>query len=385
MIEDRQPIAIGGSVAQRAGYGGHAWAFAQYLLGFRSLGYAPLLIDRLTDEMLGAGPRSASQAQERAIRWLERAMRSLGLDGCWCLLLDDRASAGMPREEALRQLADAPLLLNVMGFVTDEEVLAAVPRRVFLDIDPGFGQMWRELGLADVFRGHDAYVTIAENIGHSDCTVPDCGLEWTTTRPPVALDAWPKVDGGDCFTTVASWRGPFEPVEYRGRRYGVRAHEFRRFADLPRLTAERFEAVLDIDEADRADAELLRDGGWNLLSPADAAGDPASYRSYVQSSRAELMVAKQMYVETRGGWFSDRSACYLASGKPVVAQDTGFSRNYPVGEGLLPFEDLEGAIAAVEEVNSDPRRHADAARAIAEEHLDARKVLATLLDELGVR
>ena len=381
----KTPFPIAGSIAQRAGYGGHAWVFVQYLLGLRSLGYQPLLIDKLTSEMCLDPYGGASEARrQRCIRWLTDVMRAAGLDRSYSLQLDEgQETVGLPRDEVLQRVAQAPALLNVMGFITDEDVLGAAESRVFLDLDPGFGQMWRELGLADVFKGHDAFVTIGENIGESDCTIPTCGLNWITTRPPVSLDQWAPADGGSAFTTVASWRGPFAPIEYNGTTYGLRAHEFRRFADLPRLATKAFEVALDVDSADQRDIDLLQRGGWALVDPTLAAGSTDRYRRYIQASKAEVMIAKQIYVETQSGWFSDRSACYLASGKPVLAQDTGFSRNYPVGKGLVSFRDIEDAAEGVRGICADWEQHSVAARDIAEEYFDARKVLRRLLDDLG--
>jgi hypothetical protein len=277
-------------------------------------------------------------------------------------------------------------MLNVNGFVDDPEVMDGVGLRAYLDIDPGFGQMWRALDLHDMFAGHDAHITIGERIGRPDCTVPTVGLDWITTPQPVVLDEWPIATAADQgrFTSVASWRGPFAPIEYEGVTYGLRVHEFRRFAELPDRSPEKFEVALDIHEAETGDLDLLRANGWLLADPAVEAADPWSYRDYVQRSKGELMIAKGMYVKSRSGWFSDRSICYLASGRPVVAQETGFSDLYPVGEGLLAFDDLDGAQAAVEEVAGDYPRHARAARAIAEEHFESDRVLRRLLQELGV-
>jgi hypothetical protein len=379
-------IAVGGSVAQRVGYGGHAWAFLQYLRGFRLLGYEVVFIDYLAPGMAtDESGRPSPDARARSIRWFAQEMRNAGLEDSSALLLDGNdESVGLSRAEVLERVARSQFLLNVMGFLTDEEILEAAPRRVFLDIDPGFGQMWKELDLADPFHGHDDFVTIAENIGKPDCAIPTCDLSWITTRPPVDLESWRPVRGGEGITTVASWRGPYGPVEYGGRSYGLRVHEFRKFTELPRLTQEPFEVALDIDASDHRDIELLRRGGWRVVDPALAAGSPDHYAQYIQGSKAEVMIAKQMYVETRSGWFSDRSACYLASGKPVLAQDTGFADKYPVGKGLLSFRDLDEAVSGIAEIRSDWEGHSRAARAIAEEHFDSRKVLGRLLSELGV-
>jgi hypothetical protein len=379
-------IVVAGSMAQRAGYGGHAWALLQYLLGLRSLGHEPLFIDQLTDDMTADRLGRRSPARRRAcIRWLTEIMGQAGLEGHYALLLDDgRETVGLSRRRILASVARSAALINVMGFLRDEEILGAAPRRVFLDIDPGFPQMWRELGQHDALRGHDDFVTIAENIGRDGCAIPTCGVRWIATPQPIALNWWPLVAGGSAFTTIGAWRGPYDPVQYQGIRYGLRAHEFRRFADLPQLTEETFEAALEIDGADAQDIELLRESGWLLVEPRRVAGDPRGYRAYIQRSKAEVMIAKGMYVQTWSGWFSDRSICYLASGKPVLAQDTGFASNYPVGEGLLSFSDLDGAVAGVEEICGNPERHSKSARALAEAHFDARRVLGRLLGELGV-
>jgi hypothetical protein len=368
------------------GRGGHEWVFLQYLLGFKGLGYEPLFIDHLTQDMsVDSHGRHSPARRATSVRWLRDVMRRAGLEESYTLLLDDgRETIGLPRRAMLDRVAHSPVLLNVMGFIRDDEVLATARERVFVDIDPGFGQIWRELGLADPFSGHDHFVTIAENIGEPGCGIPTCGLDWLTTRQPVNLDQWPRTDAGARFTTVASWRGPYGPLEFNGRTYGLRAHEFRKFAELPRLTGEPCELALDIDPTDRDDLNVLQSNGWKLVDPCDVAGDGWRYRQYIQRSKAEVMVAKGLYVQTHSGWFSDRSTCYLASGKPVLAQDTGFATNYPVGEGLFAFSDLDEAVGGVEEIRGNLERHSSSARALAEEHFEARKVLGRLLSQLGV-
>ncbi len=320
------------------------------------------------------------------LRYMAEVMERFGLADSWSLSYDGgRDTAGRPRREVVETARGAALLLNVMGYVDDEEVLAAAPLRAFLDIDPGFGQMWQELGLALPIEGHDRYVTVGTRIGEPGCTIPALGLDWVHTLPPVELSEWPALPGGGGrFTSVASWRGPFGPIEYGGRTYGLRVHELRRFAELPARAYAEFELALDIDDADAADRRLLEERGWKLADPRAAAGDPWRYRAYVQASSAELMIAKNLYVDTRSGWFSDRSACYLASGRPVLAQDTGFAGALPCGDGLIAFSTLEEAAAGCDEILSDYPRHSRAARELAEEHLAAGRVLPRLLGELGV-
>jgi hypothetical protein len=231
------------------------------------------------------------------------------------------------------------------------------------------------------------HVTIAENIGLPDCEIPTCGLDWITTRQPVALEQWPfRPDQARDrqYTSVGSWRVGWGTIEYLGETYGQRPHEFRKFFGLPGLVRTSFELALDIDPAETPDLEQLRANGWSLVDPKEKARDPWRYRDYIRSSRAEFGVAQNRVVKMRSGWFSDRSAVYLATGRPVLAQDTGWSRNYPAGEGLLAYRTLEEAVAGVEEIERDYDRHSAAARAIAEEHFDSRKVLTRLLDGLGV-
>jgi hypothetical protein len=371
-------IAIAGCVAQKAHNAGHTWQFLQYLLGFKRLGWEVLLLDSL--EHAGGDPAHTQDG----VDYVADVMREQGLEDAWTVALPAGDRAGRSRAQTLRFLRDADLLLNVMGFLTDETLLSAARRRVFLDTDPGFAQMWHALGLADVLHGHDAHVTIGERIGEPDCEIPTCGLHWITTPQPVVLAAWPRASAPPRrpFTSVASWRGAYDPVDFAGRRYGLRAHEFRRFARLPELTGRAFELALAIHAAEAPDLALLRDSGWSLVSPDDVATTPDDYRRFIAESTAELMIAKGMYVQARSGWFSERSICYLASGRPVVAQDTGLADRHPLGCGLLAFDTLDEAAACVESIASCYRRHADAARALAEDRFDSDKVLSRLLEQL---
>ena len=371
-------IVIAGGVLRRLSVGGHVAVFAQYVQGLRRLGYRTLFVDRLAagEEIGPVGPGRLAAAVDR-------------LGGHeWIAVLDGSGESvlGISREETLRRCRHADALVNVMGYLTDPELLAGPEKRIFLDIDPGFGQMWHELGLADVLSGHDAFVTVGLCLGQTGSAVPTCGVEWIPILPPVVLDQWearpPNRDGP--VTSVVSWRGPFAPIEYEGRTYGLRAHEFRRFGDLPRRNGNRFELALDIDPADEKDAAALRAGGWELVPPAAVSGDTVRYRRFIEGSKAEVMIAKNMYVASHGGWFSDRSACYLATGRPVVAQDTGWSSVLPAGEGLLAFTDVDGAADALADVDRRYDQHCDAARALAEEHFDSDTVLTGLLESAGV-
>jgi hypothetical protein len=345
-MSDAPQMVVAGNVAGREQAGGHLWALAQWALGLRA-----------------AGVRVSVAPEDTA-----RALRPIAA-------FDAPADDGAPGA-----------VLNTMGFLPPEALAVDGPR-VFLDLDPGYPQMWRELGLADLLAGHDRFVTLGANVGRDGCAIPDCGVEWIHTPPPVDLDAWtpaPEHAPSRTFTSVATWRNPYGTVAFDGATYGSRVHEFRQFLELPRLVDAEFELALEIDAAETRDLRALEANGWRLVDPRRAAGTPAAYRDYIRGSRAELCVAQQMYVATRSGWLSDRSVCYLASGKPVLVQDTGLADHYPVGEGLLTFSTLEQAAAGVEAIERDYARHSAAARALAEQHFDARAVLTRLLERLAL-
>lgn len=367
----RRNIVVAGSLAQRAGFGGHAWVFLQYLLGFKRIGWRVLFLDELP-----------ADADARLLREVSSPMERHGLGAEFSIRLGE-VTHGVERREVLARAKSADVFLNVMGYLRDEEILSAARCRTFLDIDPGFGQMWRELGQADVFTGHDKFVTVGLNYGAPDCTAPTCGLPWITSPPPVVLAEWPAqpMPANHVFTSVASWRGPFGPIDFRGRTYGLRVHEFRKFLELPALTGAGFSLALEIHEAETRDLAALREHGWQIANPAEAAGDTERYRAFVQRSAAEFMVAKNLYVDTNGGWFSDRSACYLASGRPVLAQRTGWP--FPEGRGLLGFSTLDEASEGVRAIQADYATHARAARELAEEYFDSDKVLTRLLRSLN--
>jgi hypothetical protein len=377
-------LAVAGSIAQRPRRGGHAWVFLNYLLGLKRLGHEVIFVDRLDAGMLGDPPSTESVARSPQARWLHQVMAGAGLAGEYVLLVPDDEDP-TPRAGLLDRLRQTDLLIDVNGFLGDAELLAAPARTAFLDIDPAIQQMWVDMGLADgLFGSHDLHFTFGENVGKPGCAVPTCGLQWLPTRPPVVLEAWPAAGTGTSFTSVASWRGPYGSIEYEGETYGLRVHEFRRFVGLPGRIESDCSIALDIDDTDLADITALTEAGWNLLDPNDVAGEPRTYRSFIQASGAEVSIAKNVYVRSACGWFSDRSACYLASGKPVLAQETGFSLALPTGEGLLSFEDLGGAVAGAAEIEANWRKHSSAARAIACEYFDSDKVLGRMLDAAGL-
>jgi len=267
--------------------------------------------------------------------------------------------------------------VNISGNLTVGCLKTEFRRSAYLDLDPGYTQMWNAQGRLSGLRAHDLHFTVGENIGQG-AACPADGIRWRPVRQPVLLDYWPDCSppANGAFTTVASWRGPYGRVQHGGTTFGVKAHEFRKYVDLPSRTPHRFEIALEIHEDDGPDRQNLLEHGWIVRDPLEVAGDPWAFRRFVQQSGAEFSVAQGIYVETASGWFSDRTTRYLASGRPALVQDTGFSRNYPVGEGLLAFGSVDEALSGIDAIHRDYRRHARAARALAVDHFDARKVLA---------
>lgn len=365
--------------------GGATWAVLQYLLGFKRLGHEIYFVEPLTNARLR--PLGTSLTGSENASYFRAVMRDAGLSETSALLLEGtKETVGLAYDQ-IKEIAErADLLINISGMLKDENLTAPIPARVYLDLDPAFNQLWYAADGIDVgFDGHTHFVTIGEEIGQPQCAVPTCGQNWTTTKQPVVLSEWPAANGirHDALTTIGNWRG-YGSIEHGGVFYGQKAHSLRHFFELPRLTKEKFMLGFSIHPDEKRDLAELESNGWELIDPSLVAGTPATYRQFIQTSKAEFGIAKSGYVESQCGWFSDRSVCYLASGRPVIAHDTGFGRYLPAGEGLFSFQTKEDVLSAVEEINRDYSRHSRAARAIAEEHFDSDKVLTRLLNSVGV-
>jgi hypothetical protein len=360
-------------VAGDPGQGGAAWAVLQYVLGLRQLGHDVVLVE--------PAPLAPSVREGFAA-----VAQRFGLAGDAALVDPaDGATAGLTRRALLDRVAGADLLLNVSGMLADEELLDAMGTRVFLDLDPGFTQLWHAAEGVDMgFDRHDRFVTIGRRIGSDGCSVPTCGRDWLTTPQPVVLEHWPVAGQvvHDALTTVGHWRA-YGSIDHDGVHYGQKAHAMRPLFGLPgRVPGVRFAPALAIHPAEAPDLEALDAEGWDLLDPGAVAATPDAYAGFVRGSWAELGVAKSGYVAARCGWFSDRSLCYLASGRPVLAQDTGWTADLPSGDGLLAFGTVDEAAAGVEALRADYPRHRRAARAIAEEHFASDRVLGRLVEAL---
>ncbi|MGH9021971.1 MAG: glycosyltransferase [Acidimicrobiia bacterium] len=379
---------VSGALANKPGNGGNAWTRMCWVVGLRRLGFDVYFVEELPrpDDRSSTCEREGPAGSEGA-EWFRSVTSQFGLAGRTSLMFEDGGAIVGLRADELREVAEGAMLVNIGGHLTNASVLRRFRRRAYYDDDPGYTQLWAVSGnLGSRLQGHDVHFTVGGNIGAADCTVPTAGLAWHPMAPPVVLESWPAAGpvAFDRFTTVGSWRGPYGPVTAGGTTYGSKAHEFRRFMALPELVPERFELALDIHPADHADRERLARSGWHLVDPASASSDPDRFRSYLRGSGAEFSAAQEIYVRTKCGWFSDRTARYLASGRPALVQDTGFSRTYPVGEGLLVFRSVEEAVAGVRAVVDDYERHCRAARSLAEELFDSDRVLGRFVELTGV-
>jgi hypothetical protein len=381
-------VVVAGALANKPANGGEAWVRLSWVRGLERLGCRVALVEEIADaSCTDATRRSAPFAASANRAWFAAMTARFGLVGRAGLMCDNGEGEGLTRAEVGDLATEADLLVNISGHLADPGLFGAFRRRAYVDIDPGFTQFWHAAGQNGArLAGHHRYFTIGERIGDFGCPIPAWEFPWRPIRQPVVLDDWPATDhdpaDGARFTTVATWRGPFGPVETDRRRFGLKVHEFRKFLSLPGLVPEaRFEAALAIHPEERSDLALLDDGGWVLADPTQVAGTPDTFRDYIAGSAAEFSVAQGIYVETRSGWFSDRTARYLASGRPALVQDTGFSEIIPAGKGLVAFSTPEEAAAGARSILADYDCHAAAARLLAESYFDSDLVLTRFLEE----
>ncbi len=381
-------VFVAGALANKSGKGGEAWVRLSWVLGLRRLGLDVVFVEQISSGVC-VDARGTPAPVERSVNlaFSRTVVDAFGLAPVSSLIVDDGAQViGMPEEELLTRAESAAALVNISGHLTYEPLMRRLAPKVYVDVDPGFTQYWHAAGRPLGLERHDVHVTVGQNVGTEYSPIPVDGISWRHVRPPVVLDEWPPGPDADPrrFTTVGSWRGAFGPVTWEGRTFGLKVHEFRKFAALPRTAPATFEIALDIHPADATDRVLLESHGWHLVAPRRVAGSPQSFRHYVRTSGAEFSVAQGIYVETRSGWISDRTAHYLAAGKPVLVQDTGAGRTLPTGEGLLCFATVEQAAAGVREVVQDHERHRRAARELAVTWFDSDVVLSAFLEDIGV-
>jgi hypothetical protein len=348
---------------------GNTWAFLQWVLAFREAGWDVWMVeDQSTAKLVDAQkkPWPTLEGSANLAHW-NSVIDEFGLRDRATLLVDGEAAN---KPELVKFARDAEFFFNISGHFHQADVMGAVPHRVYVDLDPAFTQIWAEVyNSAMNLEPHDIFMSIGGKLGQSDCRSPLAGRKWLPIGVPVALDHFtlPNLEQpGESWTTFTHWYG-YPAVEYEGQWYGNKSEEFEKLARLPQRTHAKLEIATDLHEEDPT-TTLFRDGGWSLVDARPLNTPWQKYRDYAAASRGEFCVAKNGYVRSRCGWFSDRSAMYLALGRPVILQDTGWPEFYPTGEGLLAFDDEAGAIAALDEIERDPVRHARAARAIAEQY-----------------
>lgn len=367
--------------------GGHVLSIVHWLAGLRDLGYDVIFAEShcWAGGCWNPETQTMGDAPSYGLRELERCGEVTGLRG-WCFVDAQGHYHGLSRDELVDACRRADVLIGLWTVTWLEEFLEC-RRRIFIDTDPGFTQfnmtpepLRSTLGYASPYDFHEHF-TYGTRIGEPDCPIPTHGLRWRPTRPPVSLDLLPMSFTPDArrFTTVMSW-GNRAPVVYDGAEYGQKDVEFWRIADLPARVAH---ACFEIALTGTAPREEIAARGWRLVWAGEVTATPWTYRDYIAGSRGELSVAVNLEVKARSGWFSDRTAAYLASGKPAIVQDTGFSDGLPCGEGLLPFSSVDEAGAAVEEVARDYAKHCTAARRLAEQYFDARLVLREIIGPNG--
>jgi hypothetical protein len=372
-------ILFAGTIG-RSGMGGQAWASLQYLIGLRSLGHEVYYLEDCGESswVYNWGKGEWTTELEYPATYVRDCLAAFGFQERWAYRTNE-GCIGLPLDQLLEICAKADLL-----------VMRAVPlwvwrteydlphRRVFIDVDPGFTQISianGDKGLTEGIARCERRFTLGQRIGAADCPIPTVGGPWLKTVPPIALAEWPfaKVEAAH-FTSIMRWQG-FREATYNGVSYGQRDKEFPNFLNLPQLVPQKF-CIAQMG----AEPKLLESHGWEVAPGEVISQTPASYREFIQRSRAEFSVPKNGYVKMRGGWFSDRSVCYLASGRPVLIADTGLADWLPVGEGLVTFGDLDEAVAGVRTINGDYQRHRSAARALAEKHFAAEQVLPPFLE-----
>lgn len=382
----RRRIVVLGTLASNP-YAGMAWMHMQIVLGLRRLGHDAYYFETTTTWPYDPVRNTKVNDSNYALPYLARVAESFGLGDRWAYRRSyaDNQWFGLDRTMAENLLVHSDAVLNVAGATSLAIQGLKVGRFVYFGTDP----VCFELALAKgqehwIREEHNDFVTYGENIGTPECPIPPLPRLRARTRQPVVLSFWQ--DGRPSkkeFTTVANWRQLGHDIEYEGETYSwSKHHEFLKFITLPQYITQPIELALgSLDLEDRRTLEL---NGWRLIDAHAITKDPWPYRDYLQASRGEFTVAKDQNVRLRSGWFSERSACYLAAGRPVITQDTGFGTVLPTGEGLFAFNTMEGILAAFESVESDYERHSRAAREVAQEYFCAEKVLAKLLADLGI-
>ena len=371
---------------------GVIWQHIHYIVGLQRLGHDVYYIEDSARLPYNPETLEITNSYDYATATLFRLAREFGFERRWAFCaryLPGKPAVGLTLRKIRQLYRDADAILNVCGSQEFHPDLRASDRIIYVESDPGVEQIKvdkRVQSTVKYLRRHHALFTFGENVGTEIFPVPAHGMKWMATRQPVVTDLWKTnrpAPAGAVFTSVANWSTKGKDIQWRGDNYlWSKAREFLRFVRAPKKARAVFELATDIkNERVR---QRFKKNGWRLRSPQDLSTDYWSYREYLRKSKGEFTVAKDQYVRLQTGWFSDRSACYLAAGRPVITQETGFTRLYGGKEGLMAFSTLGEIVEAVREIKSDYARHARAARAIAREVFEAETVLKSLLDRAGI-
>jgi hypothetical protein len=378
-------IIVTGLIAQYP-LGGVTWDYVQYVLGLARLGHDVYYIEDTGQWPYNPIEGGLAKDCTYNVQYLATVMSRCAMDGRWAYRFPWQSQwFGMPEHLRHDIVRSADLLINVSGTLHRPEEYRAVRLLAYIDTDPVFTQVKLargQTGFARLINAHDIHFSFGERLNRVLSSVPDTGHHWRPTRQPIVLSEWrPRPSCPGAFTTVMNWTS-YKPLTLAANTYGQKDLELQRFMTLPQLVAPTvLELAVNAGKTTHTPRELLKRNGWRVADPDVVCSDMERYRDYVETSRAEWSVAKNGYVVGQAGWFSCRSACYLAAGKPVAVQDTGFSDVLPVGKGLLAFRTLEEAAAAIREIEIRYLEHAAAARRIAEEFFDSGKVLTRLITE----
>jgi len=377
-------------LAIRYPFAGVVWQLLHHLIGFRALGLEVFYIEDHGAYVYDAMGQTPTADSSKNLKLVGSLLDRFGFAGRWAFL--DPVThdyVGMPKDKCLKLIRESDAVINLCGASALREEHLASPMMVYLETDPGVLQIKIErhdpMGLLNA-SGHKLFFTYATNIGKEDCPIPLAGLTWHPTRPPVLLDEWHPGVGPlspSAFTTVGTWRNKGNDIEIGGSTYYWSKHvNFAGVLNVARRAGQSIELATDLDSGPDYDRAVA--GGFTFRPVVPMSLDIDDYRNYISSSRGEFTVSKDLYVRTRSGWFSDRTVCYLAAGRPVITQFTGFEKYIPSGIGLLGFDDADSAVNAIRKVNSDYLRHAKAAREIACEYFDAIKLLDEIAEKAGL-
>lgn len=359
---------------------GNTWAFLQWVLGFQDAGWDVFLVEEIeTKKCINADWKPCSFEQSENRKHWEKIIQEIGFQERSALWVDGILDQPEPFKEFLKE---TDLFLNISGHFKQKIITDTISTRVYLDLDPAFTQIWNEVyGESMNLDPHTHFFTLGPHLETQKARSPQAGRSWKGTFPLVHLPSWNlSSTQGDRYTTMTHWYG-YPAVEYQNQWYGNKTEEFNQLITLPNKTAATLEIASDLSEASE-EIHQFRKGGWKMTKASTPNESLKSYHNYIQKSRGELSVAKNGYVKSHCGWLSDRTVCYLASGKPAILQETGWSELIPSQAGALAFKNENEAIEALNQIESDYSLHSQEARKLAENYFDSQKVISRLLKKL---